>query len=353
MNKCYLKIQMLLMLCAVLWGMMSGAATAQQIGSGSQTKVGTTAAQFLGIGMGGRAVGMGGAFTAISDDINALYWNPAGIAGSSRLQLGINRASWLVDTRFIWAGITIPAGIAGTFGVAVTSLDYGTFDVTTMAREDGTGETFTAADLAVQLTWARMLTDRFSVGLTMKYINQTIYTAAANGFAIDAGFLFNTGLLPNGLKIGASVSNFGTSMRMRGAALTVDYDQTRGRQAGVNGNTPAELRGDEFNIPLNYRLGVSYDLVRNPQNRFTLAADALSPNDNTQTINLGTEYAWKDVVFFRGGYNALLESDAEKGWTLGAGLRYNIGFAIFRFDYTYQRFGRLNDPQWLAIGLDF
>lgn len=317
-----------------------------------QTKVGTTAAPFLGIGMGARAVAMGGAYVAISDDIYALYWNPAGVAKGSRIQAGFTHTQWLVGTQINWAGVIIPAGNFGSFGVSATVLNYGTMEVTTLAQEDGTGETFTAQDLAAQITWAKNLTDRFSVGVTAKIINQSIYTTSATGFALDVGFLFNTGLLKNGVRIGASVSNFGTPMRLDGQGLTTNIALSP-NENGAPQNIPVRLLTSEFSIPLTYRLGVSYDILRAPEGRFTLALDAVNPNDNTQTVNIGAEYEWKNTIFLRGGYNAIFESEAEKAWTIGGGVKYGLGFATIKFDYTYQRFGRLNDPQWFTIGLEF
>jgi hypothetical protein len=318
----------------------------------AQTKVGTTAAPFLGIGMGARAVAMGGAYTAISDDIYALYWNPAGVSQGTRIQTGFTYTQWLVGTQINWAGAIIPAGSFGSFGVSVTVLNYGTMEVTTFAQEDGTGETFTAQDLAAQLTWAKNLTDRFSVGLTAKLINQSIYTTSATGFALDVGFLFNTGLLKNGIRVGASISNFGTPMRLDGQGLTTNIALSP-NENGAPQNIPVRYLTNEYSIPLTYRLGLAYDILRAPEGRFTVAFDAVNPNDNTQFVNLGAEYEWKNTIFIRGGYNAIFEKEAEKAWTIGGGIKYGLGFAIIKFDYTYQRFGRLNDPQWFTIGLDF
>jgi len=87
----------------------------------AQTKVGTTAAPFLGIGMGARAVAMGGAYTAISDDIYALYWNPAGVSQGTRIQTGFTYTQWLVGTQINWAGAIIPAGSFGSFGSRLPS----------------------------------------------------------------------------------------------------------------------------------------------------------------------------------------------------------------------------------------
>ncbi len=337
-----------LYVCACLVGALTVTSVAA-----AQSKYGTTAAPFLGIGMGARPTAMGGAFVAVADDIHALYWNVAGIARAEKIRAGFTHTQWLINTQINWAGATVPAGVAGAFGVAITSLNYGTLEVTTISNPDGTGETFTASDFAAQLSWGKSLTDRFSVGISLKFVSQSIFRTSANAFALDVGFFYDTGLLPNGLKLGATISNFGTQMRLDGEGLTVNFDQTGGTQRGVNSNVPARLLTDQFNLPLIYRIGVSYDILRDETNRLSFALDTAIPLDNVQTLNVGGEYAWKDIFFVRAGYNALFEGESEKGLTFGAGLRYPISTVILKFDYTYQTFGRLNPPQWFAISIEF
>jgi Uncharacterised protein family (UPF0164) len=352
MNNLY-RICKILTLFAVAYLLPALKTNAQQLGSGDQAKFGTTVAQFLGIGMGSRAMGMGGAFVGLSDDISALYWNPAGVANHSKIQVAFSHTRWLIDTRLNWAAATVPAGYLGVFGVAVTNLDYGTMEETTFSQEDGTGRTFSASDLAVQLSWAKALTDRFSIGISLKYVGQSIWTASSQGAAVDVGVLFNTGLLPNGLRVGASIANYGTQMRLDGPLLTRNFDPSNGQSNGSNRNVPVRLVTEEFSMPLIYRLGLSYDLIRSAESKFTLVGDAVNTNDNVVTLNFGSEYGWKNIFFLRAGYNALLERESEKGLTLGVGLRYPIGTMAFKFDYTFQTFGRLNAPQWLAINLEF
>lgn len=320
----------------------------------AQSKYGTTAAPFLGIGMGARAIGMGGAYVATADDITALYWNPAGIAGSgsSKIRMGFTNTQWLVGTTINWAGITIPAGNFGVIGIAVTALNYGTFEVTTTDVPEGTGETFDASDLSVQVTFAKRLTDKFAIGGSVKLIRQAIFTTSAQAAALDLGVLFNTGLLPNGLKLGMSISNFGTAMQLDGRGLVINYQQNP-NESGTNANTPAYLGTEVRQLPLIFRVGLAYDAVKNDQSRLSIGADALSPTDNMNALNLGGEYSWRETVFIRAGYNALFQTDSETGLTVGAGINYRLSRIGFKFDYTYQTFGRLNAPQWFTLGLEF
>lgn len=317
----------------------------------AQSKVGTTAAQFLSIGMGARATAMGGTFTAVSDDITGLYWNPAGLARLGANEAGFVHTNWLIGTSIDWAGIGIKAGNYGTFGAAVTLLGSGDILRTTEIDPDGTtGETFSTSDFAVGLSYARAITDRFSVGITLKYVSQRLYNVSATTAAADFGVLFKTS--ENGLRIAAVISNFGGSLKLSGKDLLVTATTGTG-QAGENNQIAAELTTDTWNLPTSFRIGLAYDALRLPDGRLTLAADAMSPTDNRESINLGAEYAWRDLLYLRAGYNGLLRSDSETSWTAGAGLRYNFSGIGFSFDYTYQAFGRLSAPQWLAVGMRF
>ncbi|MCI0495009.1 PorV/PorQ family protein, partial [candidate division KSB1 bacterium] len=178
------------------------------------TKVGTTAAQFLKIGVGARAIAMGGAFVAVANDVTGLYWNPAGIARMPRSEAILLHTGWLADINFDYAGIAINMGRFGTIGASITSVSMGDMKVRTELQPEGTGEFFAAGDIAGSLAYARNLTDKFSIGFNAKYVHQRIWHTASSGFAIDVGTLFTTQF--KDMKIGMSISNFGTNMKLSG-----------------------------------------------------------------------------------------------------------------------------------------
>jgi len=179
-----------------------------------QNKVGTTAASFLKIGVGSRAVGMGEAYVAMARDASGLYWNPAGIAQANGGEIMFQKNNWLADVSINYMGIIFPLYGIGTVGVSITSLTMDDMAVTTPLEPDGTGEEFTAGDVAMQLSLARALTDRFSIGFNAKYIQQNIWHSTATAMAIDVGTLFRTQF--NDMRLGMSISNYGSSMTMSG-----------------------------------------------------------------------------------------------------------------------------------------
>ena len=316
----------------------------------SQSKVGTTAAPFLGIAVGPRAIGMGGAFTAFAGDVSTLYWNPAGASRIGNNEIMVSHTRWIFGTSFDWVGVSVAIDRNNSVGISITRLDYGEEEVTTIDYPEGTGEKWDASDIAIGLSYARNLTDRFSVGGTVKFIQQKLWNERATGFALDIGVLFITEF--RGLKLGASITNFGTEMRLDGKDLFVIYDP----DPNASGNNPAisaKLKTDDWPLPLHFRVGASIDVFRTESNYFTLAIDALHPNDNTESLNLGFEYSFKNLIFLRAGYKSLFQKDSQERFTAGVGLNYKIGGLGFRFDYAYQDFGILKNIQSFALSIQF
>ncbi|MBN4081070.1 PorV/PorQ family protein [Caldithrix abyssi] len=315
------------------------------------SKVGTTAAPFLEIDVGARAIGMGGAFVAVADDATTIYWNPAGIARLQKSEAILIRTNWLVGTNFNFAGIVVPMGSMGTIGVSVTSLSSEEMVVRTVQRPEGTGEKFSYGDLSAGLSYAKNLTDKFSIGVNTKYISQRIWHMKAEGYALDIGTLFRTQF--KGMIIGMSISNFGGSMKLAGKDIFVNYDEAP-QFKGSNDRIPAYKKTDNFPLPLLFKVGLAMDILKSNMNRLTIAADAGHPNDNTEYINLGMEYIYKNQIALRFGYKNLFTLDTEEGFTAGVGTKLKLaGGVSLKIDYAYQNFGRLKNVQRLSLGFEF
>ena len=317
----------------------------------AQSKIATTAAPFLNIGVGPRAIAMGGAFIGTSDDVTSLYWNPAGASRSDKNDALFAYTNWFADINYSWTCAMVKLGDAGTIGLSLTYLDYGDIEITTLSEQDGTGQFFSAYDMDIGLTYAYNLTDRFSLGATVKYIQQTIWTTSASAFAADLGVLFHSDIY--GLRIAATITNFGTDMQLEGDALLVQHDIDPNNY-GNNDQILATLQTGKYPLPLTFRIGLAMDVLDTQENRLTLAADALHPTDNYESVNVGAEYMYNDLIAFRVGYKSLLLDNSEEGFTAGVGLNYSFSqdFAV-RIDYAYQNFGVLDYSQHYSIGLKF
>ncbi|MCL5030609.1 MAG: PorV/PorQ family protein [Bacteroidetes bacterium] len=316
----------------------------------STAKVGTTAGQFLKIGAGARAIGMGGAYAGLSNDIYAVYYNPAGLANEDgNSQITFNHANWLASINYDFAAASINIPDLGVLFADLTSLSVPQDKVRTFDYPDGNGEYWDASSIAIGVGFARKLTDRFSIGFQAKYIRESIWNESANGFAIDVGTYYITPF--NDLIIGASVSNFGSKMQMSGRDLLFNTDPNNSSSSGPN-NILSQYNTDSFDLPLTFRIGLSMNLIKNRYIRLTGAVDANHPNDNTEYLNSGLELGYNEMFFVRAGYKSLFMRNSEEGLTLGGGLNYKFNNQItVMFNYGWANYGRLESVQFIDIGL--
>ena len=313
------------------------------------TKTGTSAAPFLKIGVGSRAIGMGGAFTATADDITAIYWNPGGLASLYTQEATFNHVNWIADVNYDFAAFATYLPDFGTLGAFVSVLSMDEMLVRTTDQPEGTGEYFSAGAMAIGVSYARNLTDQFSIGGNVKYLREYLWNMSATGVALDIGTIYKIPVL-NELRLAASISNFGTKMKLEGRD-NLEIMQVGGGNGNLI-NTDVQL--ESFDLPLLFRVGVAADVVKIDEHRVTTALDAVHPNDNTEYLNVGAEYAWNEMVFLRGGWKSLFERDTEQRFTAGVGLQYRVsGDFKIKVDYAYQDWGRLKNVHYLTFGLKF
>ncbi|MEO0074693.1 MAG: PorV/PorQ family protein [candidate division WOR-3 bacterium] len=321
------------------------------------SKVGTTSAQFLKIGVG-RATGMGEAFGAIANDASATYFNPAGLAQLTKKEAFISHIDWISDLNHDYVSLALPLSQIGVLGFSVSALTMGKIhrltidDPGTLIREDdSTGLYYNAMDMAFTISYARQITDKLAFGFSGKAITSTIWNLSASGAALDLGLLYHTGF--KSLRIGAAVTNFGSSMAYTG--LAVEFQDTsyqiKPRARYVTTANP---------LPTTFRFGIAYDLIDMPDNTLTFALDVLHPNDINETVNFGFEYIFRKIFFLRSGYilnTDLKYSEAMKyqtGLSAGAGFMTDLTPGVtLRIDYCYRDMGFLKASHRLGAIVGF
>lgn len=313
-----------------------------------QTKVGTTAADFLTIPVGPIAAGMGGAYTATANDVTAAYWNAAGLSRIGKDEFSANFGNWIGGTKLSWFGLNYQLDEDDAIGLSIDQLDYGQTEITTTSQPNGTGQDWSASDMSLGLSYSRMLTDRFSVGGTVKYITQKIWNESASAFAMDIGLLFNTQL--QGLRIGMNITNFGTEMKLAGQDLLLPGDIDPAH-TGNNKTIASNLQTDSWPLPLLFTVGVGYDVVNTNTWGWTVATDAVYPNNQSSYLNIGTELNWSKILYLRGGYYSLFKQSAEGGLSAGMGLRYDFGAFYAKVDYSYSYFGIFDPINRVSISI--
>jgi len=287
-----------------------------------QAKVGTAGAQFLEIGVSSRAVGMGEAFVAVSDDVSAIYYNPAGLSQLYEKEVVFTHISYAADMTYDFGGFALPVwSLGGVLGFGFYMFDAGTIDETTYEYPTGTGRTFGAKEYALSASYARSLTDHFSVGMTFKIIDQHYEDVRATGWAADVGTTYDTGF--RGFKISMVISNFGPDMTF------------------INQSHP---------LPINFKFGSTFNIIESDRHRAMLALEGSHPSDNLEKYSAGMEYAYNEMFFLRFGQKFQLD---EGGFSAGAGFQMPLKDYKLKVDYGYFDFGLLESVHRFTIGFTF
>lgn len=306
--------------------------------------VGTSMANFLKIGIGGKAVAMGDAFTAISDDPSALFWNPSGIGFQDKMGINISYTQWIFETNSSFVGTVIPLGGIGTIGLSINSFSSGDIEETTIANPHGTGRVFDASDIAIGLSYAKKLTDRFSAGLTFKYLEENLSLESATAFAVDIGSIFIIDYDYN-LRMGLVISNLGSNMKLSGLDLETNITTENSKLV------EAQIKTYEWPLPLTFRLGLAADVISLEDHVITLSAEVNDARDYEARENIGIEYAFNSMFYLRGGYKINYDED---GLTAGLGINYFLkGVGGLVIDYAYTDIGRLGKINHFSVGLTF
>ncbi len=304
---CFASISVLLLL--------SQALLSQEINGNA----GVAGAQFLRMNMGARAVAMGGAYCAVSDEINAVFSNPAGLAQLEGRELGCHYNRYYENIENESAVLAIKLKNKATLAVGGVYLHMD--DMIGMEWDKTERPDFTAYDLTGLLSYAVKMGKKddnngLMIGVNAKFIQQSIddeYEEPATGFAGDLGVMFKAG----GFSVGAAVQNVGTEMTFIEEA---------------------------YKLPMNIKSGLSY--VIDGENRILVSAEVNIPMYNSMYYCFGGEYTMKQLFSIRCGYNT--GNDLFLGYTLGAGLMSG-GFSL---DYAWVP-GSIGDAHRVSVNFKF
>ena len=337
----------------------------------SQYRYGTTSANFLEIGTSSRAVSMGEAFVSLADDVNSAYWNPAGLAYVDGLEFGVSSQDWVVGITHSTFAAAIDMDSYGTISAWFTDFDYGSTEVTNLLNQNGTGEFYSANELAASLSYGRTLVDWFAFGASLKTISSNIWHSTARAFALDLGVIVKTNFFSStnnrkdGMSIGMSISNYGSKMRYDGIDLINPIDILENENGNYE-NVIGQFRTEYWELPLIFRLGTSFKPVLNEVQQLIVSIDVLHPNNNSESLNFGSEYQHKFIgghtISLRGGVKGVGIKQENESELLGLvdlpflTTTYGIGYEkalpnrkSISIDYSYQSIGVLGDVSLLTM----
>ena len=302
-----------------------------------EERSGTSALTFLKIGVGARAAGLGGAYTATATDAFALYHNPAGIAFNDKDYFGFAYREWVVDFKHSFFGITHHLDDNNVIGAYLISLGTDSFEMTDEYHPTGNGEMFDYSDIAIGLTYAIRLTEYFSFGMSIKYAQENLDDLKMRGALIDLGTLYQTDFYDTRFAI--SMSNFGGRVRPGGT-----FKYTTGSGEIIDKSYQS------FSPPTVFRISAAFDPINSGNNRVTWVTQLNHPTDNAENIAVGAEYGYQGFFFLRGGY--LLNSTVEN-FSIGAGLKFDIDRFTGSFDFAYTDMKELGGTNVFSVVLGF
>lgn len=361
--------------CGAIALAMALATPAAAQGTNDNTAYGGAAGEFLLMGAGARGQALGGAYAALATDVTAMYYNAAGLAQLARPSIMLSSSAYLADTRYSWVGLGFPmAGGARAIGVSLGSFGFSDQPITTVTDPDGTGRTYSVRESFISGTYAQNFSDRFSAGITLKFINDRLGTAKANGFAVDFGTNFHASVGARPIRASFVIQNLGTNLKHSGEDLTVGV--TRPPPLGTV-DVPQEpqsatLSTTAWTLPVQFRVGVAIDLIAQGSNRLTVLSEFTQPNNTKPGAGAGFEWSMQNIaqrgfaVAARGSYTiqpdnqisditlgmATRESDGaftSDGLALGGGIEYARGSTRLGFDYAWKSYGTLGSTNFLTF----
>jgi hypothetical protein len=359
---------------------LAAPATAQIVDQSDNTAFGTTAAEFLLLGAGARGTALGGAYAALATDVTALYYNPAGLAQIGRPAAMVSSYSYLADTRYSWFGAAFPmAGGARSLGVSIGSFGFSDQPVTTVENPDGDGRVYSVNQSFVSGSYAQNFSDRFSAGVSVKYIQDKLGSAKAGTFAVDFGTNFHAMVGTRPLRAAFVISNLGGTLAHDGSDLDVTVFRVPplGTVDVPQEPAAATLKTKDFGLPVMFRVSVALDLLAQSNNRITLLSEFSQPNNTKPGAGMGLEWSGTNLgnsgfsLAARGSYTIQPDNDiaygsgagfttqettgafTSDGLALGGGVGFNRGNFQIGFDYAFRDFGPVGGTNFFSFSVSW
>ncbi|MDI6804557.1 MAG: PorV/PorQ family protein [Bacteroidota bacterium] len=314
-------------------------------------KVGSTAMQFLHVMPSARGTALGNAYSVWASGAEAIFWNPSGLALVQNQELSSTYIKWIFEAQQGAISYALPIEEFGAVGVQVQYVDFGEFEETSNAlpyikdteNPGMTGRTFRPFSYLIGVTYATNLTDKFSMGIGVKYAHESLF----NGQMVSA--LVRQGVYEN-VKTWADALLFDFGIRYRTGFRSIEIASSV-QNFGAN----AKYAKESNPVPLLFRFGIAANVVGTDallfplgENRLGMAFDLFQPNDYAQQAHFGIEYEFAESFALRGGYK--FNYDYE-GLTIGGGVKHKFGSVLLSLDYSYGSIGTyLGNVQRISLG---
>ncbi|MEO6693716.1 MAG: PorV/PorQ family protein [Ignavibacteria bacterium] len=275
---------------------------------------GNSGLSFLKLGVGARSIAMGEAFSSLTEDATAFFYNPARLnfGAKSNVALMHNESVQDLQTDYIAAKFSLSDKLSlgvGLFTTSITGIEIRNIPGVSL-------EKFDSRNLSAGVSLGYKLNSNLSIGVTGKFLFEKIYVDEASGVGFDIG----TNYAKDNYSLAFVVSNIGS----------ID-----------------ELRNESSKLPTSVRFGGSYKLAKDKFN-FILSVDGFKVLDGGKThIHGGGEAGYKNFLFLRLGYQTDYEN---KGFSTGIGFKYKSINLDYAFVPYKNEFGSSNS---FSLGINF
>jgi len=331
--------------------------------AGTGKRIATAGATELLIPVGARSTALSGANTAEVSGIDALYWNPAGLALTvQNTEAMFSHQKWIGDINVNYLAVSTQLSRIGSLGLSLKSLSFGDIMETTVDVPEGTGSTFSPSYLTVGLTYSRKMTDRILFGATAKLVTERIMSTSAQGVGFDFGLQYVSPL--SGLKLGVVLANFGGNMKFDGSDLERRVIMPGTENGTVQ--TSVTIPTASFDLPSQLKIGVAYGLNLGDQLNLDLMGTFVNNAYAYDQYIVGAELDLRHFLFLRGAYAVAYKEGIEGadnkfvsasedylfGPSFGLGVKFNIGVPV-TLDYAYRLTEFFNNAQWFCLTVGF
>lgn len=310
--------------------------------AGNSDRIGTAGGQELLIPAGSRGAALAGSVVANSNGVDAIYWNPAGLASLEGTEVMFTHLPYIagVDVEYAAMGTQIEG--FGVLGVAVKIVSIGDMEETTEAFPNGTGRVFSPTLATIGLTYSKVMTANVNVGVTANIIRETIFEADATGISFDFGFTYTTRY--PGLTLGFAMKNYGPDLVFSGRGFDrIPADEKR----------PASSRNAPSELPTSINIGTAYNFLSDDLNSATFTANFRANNQSMDMWQGGVEYSYSNRYFLRAGYNYADQDSWLYGAALGAGVVIPMGTTDLTLEYTWTQTETFDANQYWTLKASF
>ena len=308
--------------------------------AGNLLRSGTAGAQELLIPYGSRGTAMGGSVLSSASGVEAMYWNPAGLASMEGTELMFTHLPYIADIDMNYVGFAKFIDGFGTIGAGVKILTIGDMEETTEQFPDGTGRIFSPSMTVLNLSYAKVMTANVNFGVSGVYIHENIFEAQASGVAFDFGFMYDPRW--NGVSMGVTIKNYGGQMQFTGNGFNQTANLTTVRGIGA-----------KFDLPSSINFGMGYNFYNEGLNSAMFTGSFQSNNFSQDVWQGGAEYAYDQKYFLRAGYNYSDRENYLYGASFGAGVMLPVGDMDFSLEYTWTQTEVFDNNQYFTLKANF